>query len=191
MGLFDYSAGAALNIVTKNEIIEHTISLEGGYVNNPNDSGGATNFGITESVARDNDYFDEMSEMPKAVAFEIYDREYWNKIHGDEVIKHSELIANEMMDTAVNMGCSRAVKFLQRSLNVLVEDVELDVDGLMGGQSLSALTQYMNHRNDDVTLCKALNCLQGAYDIELAERREKDKDFVYGWLRNRVWIPRA
>jgi len=37
-----------------------------------------------------------------------------------------------------------------------------------------------------LVLCRALNCLQGAYYIELAERREKDERFVYGWLKNRV-----
>jgi len=32
----------------------------------------------------------------------------------------------------------------------------------------------------------ALNCLQGAFYVELAEKREKDERFVYGWLLNRV-----
>jgi len=35
-------------------------------------------------------------------------------------------------------------------------------------------------------LYKMLNALQGAYYIELAERREKDEDFIYGWFKHRV-----
>ena len=31
-----------------------------------------------------------------------------------------------------------------------------------------------------------LNCLQGAYYVDLAERREKDQRFMYGWLTHRV-----
>ena len=36
----------------KERIINEIIRVEGGYVNNPSDSGGGTNFGITVAVAR-------------------------------------------------------------------------------------------------------------------------------------------
>lgn len=171
--------------MTKNEIIDSIIAVEGGYVNNPNDSGGATNFGITEAVARKYGYAGHMSEMPRGVAVEIYEGEYWNKIRGDALFLYSEKIALKMMDIAVNMGVYRSGKFLQRALNVLIKS-ELVLDGAIGTKSIDALSKYMAYRDDDVTLCKALNCLQGSYYIELAERREKDKEFVYGWLKNRV-----
>ncbi len=173
--------------MTKNEIIDSIVAVEGGYVNNPNDSGGATIFGITEKVARDYGYSGDMSEMPRDLALQIYEMEYWATIKGDELLSYSAMIAHEVMDTSVNMGASRAVKFLQWSLNVLSPGMELEVDGLMGSKSLQSLENYMSFRYDDeITLCKALNCLQGSYYIELAERREKDKEFVYGWLKNRV-----
>ena len=41
----------------KDDTINHIIEIEGGYVNDPNDSGGETNYGVTEKVARDNGYY--------------------------------------------------------------------------------------------------------------------------------------
>ena len=38
----------------------------------------------------------------------------------------------------------------------------------------------------EVVLVRALNSLQGAFYVELAEKRQKDEAFVYGWLLNRV-----
>ena len=62
---------------------------------------------------------------------------------------------------------------------------DIIVDGDIGPGTLSALAAFLQFR-DELTLIKALNCLQGAFYIELAERREKDESFVYGWLRARV-----
>jgi Putative secretion activating protein len=79
--------------------------------------------------------------------------------------------------------------FLQRALNVLNSKgklyPDLEVDGAIGLVTVSALRGYLTERDED-TLVKALNCLQGAYYVNLAERREKDETFVYGWFKNRV-----
>ena len=84
------------------------------------------------------------------------------------------------------MGTGRAGKFLQRCLNVLNKRgslyKDLTVDGGIGPATISALRAYLNSR-DEQTLVKALNCMQGAKYVELAERREKDERFVYGWLK--------
>jgi lysozyme family protein len=64
---------------------------------------------------------------------------------------------------------------------------DLKVDGIIGLATVSALTRYLEQR-DESALVKALNCLQGAFYIELAERREKDETFVYGWFKHRVKI---
>jgi len=85
----------------------------------------------------------------------------------------------------------RAGKFLQRALNVLNNTGslyrDLKVDGAIGSATVSALRGYLDGR-DEGTLVKALNCLQGAFYITLAERREKDERFVYGWFKNRVTL---
>lgn len=167
-------------------VINEIIRVEGGYVNDPSDSGGETNFGITEAVARAYGYAGAMRDMPRGVAFDIYAARYWDAVRADEM---PERVAAEVVDTGVNMGTGRAGKFLQRSLNVLNVGgslyPDLVVDGNIGPMTIHALRAYLAKRDEDA-LVKALNCLQGAYYIELAERREKDEKFVYGWLKNRV-----
>lgn len=173
----------------KQRIIDEIIRKEGGYVNDPSDSGGETNYGITAAVARANGYTSDMRAMPREVASRIYEARYWTPVCGDQLAALSEAVAGEVVDTAVNMGPGRAVKFLQRALNVLNQRGalygDLTVDGKMGPASLNALSEYLATRSEGV-LTKALNCLQGSFYIELAERREKDERFVYGWLSHRI-----
>lgn len=172
----------------KHRIINDILADEGGYVNDPSDSGGQTNYGITKAVAVTNGYYGDMRLMPRDFAFTIYASKYWDSLSANSL---PEAVAAEVVDAGVNMGVSRAAKFLQRSLNVFNKQGalynDIIVDGDIGPGTLSALDAFLEFR-DEATLVKALNCLQGAFYIELAERREKDETFVYGWLKNRVVI---
>jgi lysozyme family protein len=176
----------------KSDIINHIIKVEGGYVNDPNDSGGETHWGITQRVAHKNGYTQAMIDMPKATAFTIYATQYWDALSLDDIEEHSHRIAKELADTGVNMGTGRAAEFLQRSLNALNNQgklfTDLKVDRDLGPSTLRALGAYLTQRGErgEVVLHRALNCLQGAFYIDLVERRQKDERFVYGWLDNRV-----
>lgn len=168
--------------MSEQDIINKIIKVEGGYVNDPSDSGGETNYGITVKVACDNGYTGEMIDLPVTLAYDIYKAKYYDTVKAGNM---PDLVAEEVVDTAVNMGTSRAGKFLQRALNLLT-DYELIVDGMIGNATITALNSYMDKRNDAETLCKILNSFQGAYYAELAERRVKDRKYVYGWFKNRV-----
>lgn len=173
----------------KDSIIDEIIRKEGGYVNDPADSGGATHWGITEARARQSGYVGDIRLMPRSVAVEIYTADYWDAVRGTSLAALSHAVAEEVVDTGVNMGPARAIKFLQRALNVLNVGGELyadlTVDGQAGPATIAALEAYLAKRKEEVLLT-ALNCLQGSAYIELAEKREKDERFVYGWLSNRV-----
>jgi lysozyme family protein len=67
---------------------------------------------------------------------------------------------------------------------------DIKVDGDIGPETLQSLQAYLLFRRGEGVnvLLKALNCLQGAFYIELAEKREKDEAFVYGWIRTRIVI---
>jgi lysozyme family protein len=100
-------------------------------------------------------------------------------------------IAKEMFDTGVNCGMVTVIKFLQRVLNVLnlkgMLYLDIQVDGICGRGTIETLKSSIAIKSwyRDCIL-KALDCLQGARYIELAERDSKFETFLPGWLRNRV-----
>lgn len=175
--------------MTKNDILEKVIRVEGGYVNDKCDSGGETMWGITEKIARANGYSGEMCKMPVEFARDVYAKQYWGGVCGDALLEVSAGLACEVVDTAVNCGVFRAVNILQKALNALncneLHYGDLVCDGIMGGRTLNALKAYADNRDVSV-LVKACNCLQGAFYIDLSQERPKDERFVYGWIKNRV-----
>lgn len=174
------------------EVIDHLLKIEGGYVNDPSDSGGETNFGITAGVARSYGYHGQMKNLTRAMAHHIYKALYWEKPQFDQVYVINPQTAAKLFDIGVNMGVKRASEFLQRLLNVYNNRQsywpDLVVDGDIGPKTLDVLSAYGVRRGSDGfnVMTKSLTCLQGAFYIELAERREKDEKFVYGWISNRI-----
>lgn len=172
---------------SKTRIVNGIINREGGYVDNPHDSGGKTKFGITEHEARAAGYTGLMSELPRRLAFDIYARKFWHRVNGDGLSTISNYsITKEVVDACVHVGPRRASRILQRALNVFnrrgyfYDDIV--VDGSIGPATLGALEGYMKHRDSDV-LCFALHALRGEFYISLSERREKDEEFTYGWFK--------
>lgn len=171
-----------------------TIGIEGGYSDHPSDSGGKTNFGVTEKLARAYGYNGDMHNFPIEFAVRIYREHFWDAMRLDEIAVHSPRIASELFDTGVNAGSATAVKLLQRSLNALNRQgrdfSDITVDGLVGRLTISTLHTFLTFRFKDGehVLLRALNALQAVYYMELSERREKDEDFMFGWLLHRVVI---
>jgi lysozyme family protein len=93
-----------------------------------------------------------------------------------------------------HQGPETAALYLQRALNALNQEgrlyADIRADGRIGPMTVAALREYLQRRgNPGITvLLRALNALQGAAYIGLAEHRMKDEAFVYGWLANRVVI---
>ena len=174
--------------------IEILIGKEGDFVDNPKDSGGATRWGITERVARRHGYEGAMKDFPRNQAVLIYRHEYFIAPGFADVFILSQSIGSELFDSGVNLGPSVPAIWFQRCLNVLnLEEKlypDLLADGDIGPKTLAALSSYLKHRGaqGELVLLRALNCLQGARYIELAEKREKDETFIFGWLLHRVAI---
>ncbi|EHW4820523.1 hypothetical protein K2843_004806, partial [Escherichia coli] len=103
-------------------------------------------------------------------------------------------IAAELCDTGVNMGPSVATKMLQRWLNVFNQKgmlyPDIVTDGGIGPRTINALRSYLKNRGRDgeLVLVKALNCTQGERYLALAEKREANELFVYGWMKERVGL---
>ena len=180
--------------MTKDQIIAGVVGREGGFVDNPDDKGGPTRWGITEKVARAHGYTGNMRDLPRETAVAIYEADYWTGPRFDQVHAVSPAIAEELCDTGINMGPSVQAKMLQRWLNAFNQKgtlyPDLLDDGQIGQRTLVALKSYLAVRGKDgeAVLLKALNSSQGAYYLELAEKREANETFLYGWLANRVGL---
>ena len=177
------------------ELVERLISVEGGYVNDPSDSGGETIFGITKAVARENGYTGAMRHMSRAQAKVIYRAKYWAKPGLYLIAPLSKHVAEELLDTGVNAGTGSAGMMFQKALNVMNRNSkdypDIAEDGAIGPGTAKAFAAYpkRNGALAETRMLKALNCMQGAFYIDLARRREKDERFVNGWLDNRVALP--
>lgn len=101
-----------------NRVLEH----EGGFVDHPSDPGGATNFGITQAVAREHGYKGDMRDLPLTLAKDIYYKSYWLKSHADTL---PPALAFQVFDAAVNHGVQRSIVLLQRAAGV-------EPDGIVG-----------------------------------------------------------
>lgn len=178
--------------LTIKDVIDHIIDIEGGYVDDPDDSGGETNWGITEPVAREYGYKGQMKNLSREMAFDIYKALYWEDPRYDDVAIVSEKVARKLFDIGVNAGVHRASVSFQRVLNVFNNRgtyyPDLVVDGKIGPKTLDTFSAFFARRGNHglEVFHESLTCLQGAFYIGLAEAREKDEKFVYGWISNRV-----
>lgn len=120
--------------------LELMFGHEGGYVNNPNDKGGPTKFGITHgTLAAHRGVASVSASQVKALtldeATQIYIKSYWGLAGCDSLPSG---IDYAVFDTAVNSGVSRAVKILQKVLNFKGNEV----DGVAGEHTLDATKNY-------------------------------------------------
>ena len=174
------------------DTITELIKREGGYSNNPADKGGETTWGITVAVARAFGYTGPMQAMTQQVARDIYADRYWHAPRFSDVAVSSEIIAEELLDTGVNMGPATAGKFLQRALNVLNQGDKtypnVSVDGAVGNMTIAALKAFLAARGKagETVLLRMLNAQQSVRYIELAEANATQETFEYGWQFNRV-----
>lgn len=178
--------------MNKTQIIDQVIGKEGGYVNNPDDRGGPTKWGITQSVARAHGYTGDMRNLTREQAVAIFEADYWFGPRLDQVAILSANIAAKLMDIGVNMGPAVGVKFLQRWLNAFnlkgTLYPDLVVDGMIGPRGLNALKAFLAKRGTEGegVLIKSLNCSQGARYLDIMEANQNQETFGYGWLKERV-----
>jgi lysozyme family protein len=82
--------------------VDGVLKIEGGYSDRAADRGGATNFGITERLARQYGYQGNMLDLPRDKAIDIYRREFWDPLNLDNEV--SQTVAETLFQMAVNSG---------------------------------------------------------------------------------------
>lgn len=135
-------------------VLPVVLEFEGGYVNDPDDPGGATNKGVIQSTY---DSYRKARSLPAVSVKYITDAEVYDIYKGIYIASGAEKIdlsfpwtAAAMFDTAVNMGDGIARRLLQKALNELREDRPiLSVDGIIGQKTIRELYR---HKDDEVLL---------------------------------------
>lgn len=175
-----------------------TMGHEGGYTHDPDDVGGETYKGIARryngswggwfiiDALRDEPDFPaclDNNVLLLADVKKLYKQKYFDPFVGDEM---PAALACEMFDTAVNMGTGRAVKFLQKSLNLLNRNqkmfADMVEDGDYGNTTHRCLQIY--RKNDTIhMLLKFLNVFQGAHYIEYMTKSPKQEKYARGWFK--------
>lgn len=143
-----------------------TLGAEGGFVDNPQDPGGATNMGITkatyEAWVGHPVTVETMKSLPENAVAQIYRKNYWNVVDGDALPAGVDLM---VFDFGVNAGTGTSAKRLQGFLNVTQ-------DGVIGPQTLDAVKNY-----EPALLIKWLGASQQTYYQQLGM-----PEFLSGWL---------
>ena len=152
-------------LVKFDEIIEVVLHHEGGYVNDPKDPGGETNFGIAKRSHPDVD----IKNLTKDGAKEIYKEHYWDK---NKVESLPEQLRHIYFDMCVNQGKSRAVKILQRAANAKGKDLKVDCG--LGPKTIAAM--------DGVEL-QRVRAYRVKYYADLVTRKPDLEKFYFGWFR--------
>lgn len=164
---------------------------EGKFVNDPNDPGGATKFGISLRWLRQLGKLDagiykdfdinhdgvldayDIGNMTEDAAKYLYKTQWWDKYQYGQI--QNQLLACKVFDLAVNMGPKMAHRCIQRALRAS-SGVELIEDGVLGAETLAAI----NRANPETTLAALRSEAAGYYRSLNKPRYEK------GWL-NRAY----
>ena len=152
--------------------LTHVLRVEGGYVNNPDDHGGATNKGITQAVY--DAYRNDRDLAPRPVkqindgeVAAIYRERYW-------AVGKCELLPAKLglvhMDACVNHGPGRAARMLQ-------EAVGATPDGIIGPRTLAAV-----HAIPEADAVAKYLCLREDFYARLAAKDATQHQFLKGWL---------
>jgi len=111
---------------------------EGGYVNHPADNGGPTNFGVTQMSynryrRREGKPLRDVRQIEQAEVRTIYQVDFWDECNADHYPKGLDFA---VFDFALNSGPSRAVKYLQKTVNA-------KADGKPGPLTIKAVQEHV------------------------------------------------
>ncbi|HBG40100.1 MAG TPA: peptidoglycan domain protein [Porphyromonadaceae bacterium] len=151
------------------------LKWEGGFANDPDDLGGATNKGITfntfSSYCRRKGYPKPTIERLKAITaaqwMDIMKTMYWDKWRADEI--QSQSVANILVDWLWLSG-SHGIKIPQSVLGV-------PADGIVGPQTINAV-----NREDPLTLFNKIKEARYQFIDRICQSRPINNKYKKGWI---------
>ncbi len=165
---------------------------EGGYVNHPNDHGGATNLGVTQRVydqyRLDNGQSRQsVREVTKQEAQAIYAQGYWNQVKGNQL---SPLTSISLADFAYNSGPARAIHEMKRFLRANGYDIPMTAEGRnvrnekLDSKTAEAVKAYVLQYGDE-KLAQGINTERRQFVQNIVDRTPDQEVFLKGW-NNRI-----
>lgn len=146
------------------------LSHEGGYVNDPNDMGGATNWGITQntlSTYRGKPVsVEDVKKLTQTEAKAIYKKMYWDAINASLI--NSQEVAEILVDWKINGGLD---------IRVLQKIVGAKEDGKMGLDTVKAV-----NAKSPLSVFSPLLKYREAYYRNLVQKKPSQAKFLTGWL---------
>lgn len=150
--------------------IPTVLQHEGGYVHDPEDAGGETNFGISRRSYPSLD----IARLSRTDAEAIYHRDFWIPLQLDRI--RDQQVATKLLDTAVLVGPQRAVKLLQRAVQNAGGGL-VPVDGHIGPATLKAVND-----SSPLLLLQSYRHLLATFYEGLVEEVPTNQKFLRGWL---------
>lgn len=155
------------------------LKWEGGYVNDPDDLGGATNKGITIATYRfyrrqkgySTTIINDLKNISDAEWIDVLKALYWDKWQADNIYNQS--IANILVDWVWASG-SYGIKLPQKILGVTI-------DGIVGSRTLMAVNTYPDKR----VLFDKIKQERLDYIERIILSRPANRKFRRGWV-NRI-----
>ena len=168
--------------MSQNDPIGLILLHEGGYVDHPNDKGGATNFGITQNTLTGWRGYpvskDEVRNMLVEEARDIYEVRYLKEPGIDKIIDPPQTL---VLDMSINHGPRRSVKILQKTINLVGEFGIVDVDGRLGPQTRGVVNNAAEVMGP--YLQNALVEERIKFYHAIVNNNPSQKVFLKGWLR--------
>ena len=154
-----------------------------GFVDNPHDPGGRTNYGITQGTYdawRNSQHWptQDVRAITLGEVEQIYNRNYWHDGRCDLFASDRPLLAIAHFDAAVNLGLRQAAKCLQRAVGVTD-------DGAIGDATLAAIGAC-----DERAAVSAYLADRARVYRAIVERNPSSKEFLAGWLARCRWVAR-
>ncbi|MEP3346047.1 MAG: holin-associated N-acetylmuramidase [Litoreibacter sp.] len=176
---------------TVDEIAQDIVRREGGYVDDPDDPGGATNHGVTIHTMRrlgldltqDGQVTrEDVKALTSAQAVQIFIDHYYRAPRIDAL---PEPLQATVFDMNVNAG-SNSIKILQRLLNDMGQVVA--IDGILGPHSIRAT--YAAYHDAPDFMADAYSIARRSYYYDLADHRPASRKYARrrdggkgGWIK--------
>lgn len=160
-------------MATFESCIDNVLKHEGGYVNDPDDLGGETNYGISKRAYPDID----IKALTRKEAKAIYEKDYWIRY---KIEKMPEELRYIYFDMVLNMGPGNAAKVVQRTANAKNPAPErIKVDGRVGPATRKAL------KNVELERVRSERILHYA---RLVVKKPVQHRFWFGWFRRSLEV---